>query len=399
MRTLLFLPLCALSTLFLAGCADETTETGPEDVGLLAPPEAGKGVQFIMNVTLEAGSESEQCRFVQAPKEGLFVQRDEVRFAAGSHHFLLFETEYDEIPTKNEDGVAIDTSGVFDCSDGPTNGWSIKKLVGGSQNAEGSSFLRFPDHVAMPVRPGAVLLMNAHLINSTADTLETEARINLHTIPESEVEQEGDILFLYNAFIGIRAHESARARLRCPVHQDITLVNFQSHMHRRGAAYAAGLVGEEPFYENTQWEGVPLGDFGEGLKIAKGSAIDYHCDYKNNEDRNIYQGARSTDEMCMGIGSYYPAEPATSACALFGVDGTRNLGGEWVGNGVATCADTMGCVQEAQSKEDALQQIMLCVMDSDPAKSKEVSDALRCFATHENPLGACQAEFSVCLKN
>jgi hypothetical protein len=394
MRTCFLLTLCALFT----GCADDTLESEPYD-GLLEPPAAGKGVQFGMTTKIESGTEAEMCRFVQAPKEGLFIQRDEVRITPGNHHFLLFETDYSEIPTQHDDGTPVDTSGVFDCSAGPAAGWSIKKIVAGSQNAQGGSFLRFPEHVALSVHPGAVLMLNAHLINTTDHTLEPEAAINLFTVPASEVEQEGDALFLYDAFIGVRAHEGARAQVRCPVNADITLVNFQSHMHRRGVGHQASVGGEQPFYENTHWENVPVADFGEGKKIAKGSVIDFHCDYQNNEDHDIFQGPRSTDEMCIAIGAYYPAEPNTSACAVFGVDGTRNLGGEWVGQGTNSCAQTMGCVQTALGKENPTQQIMLCVADSDPAKSKVVSDALRCFATHKDPLAECGPEFSVCLKN
>ena len=399
MRAPFFLTACALFALLSAGCSGEPTETQPEDEGLLPAPEAGKGVQYRMKTTIEAGEEHERCLFVQAPPEGLFVQRDEVRFSPGSHHFLLFETEYDTIPTKNEDNVEVDTSGVFDCSDGPTAGWAIRKLVAGSQNAEGSSFLRFPENVAMPVRGGAVLMLNAHLINATSEPVETEADINLYTIPESQVEQEGDVLFLYNAFIAVRAHSEGRARLRCPVYEDITLLNFQSHMHRRGIGYQGAVGAESPFYENDQWENVPVLDLGDGMTIPKGSVIDYRCDYKNNEDHDIFQGSRSTDEMCMAIGSYYPAEPNTSACAVFGVDGTRNLGGDWVGNGLKTCKETMDCVQSALVKENFDQELMLCVNDSDPAKSEVMSDALRCLASAEDPFNDCNPEFEACAAN
>jgi hypothetical protein len=151
-RSLLLLaPLC------LAAC------NPPADEGLAAPP-PGQGIQFSMTTTIAAGVEGEWCRFVQAPAEPLFVNRDEVRFGKGSHHFLLYETGYRTIPTAKEDGTPVDTSGVFDCSDGATNGWRITKLIGGSQNRDADSSLAFPSDVALKVEPGAVLLMNAHYI-------------------------------------------------------------------------------------------------------------------------------------------------------------------------------------------------------------------------------------------
>ena len=400
MRTTLLCTTFALVAALVTGCTPAETETTPDET-LLEPPEPGKGVQFTMTTAIESGTESEKCLFVRAPSEELLVQRDEVRFTPGSHHFLLYETTYSEIPTAKDDGTKVDTSGVFDCSDGATNGWAIKKLVGGSQNADGGSILKFPDNVAMRVAPGAVLLMNAHYINTSSDTLEPEVRINLHTIPKSQVEHDGDILFFYDPFIGIRAQSKSQARMRCPIHQDITLTNFQSHMHRRGVGYAAGIVGDKPFYENEKWEGVPVAEFEGGKKIAKGSVIDYYCDYDNAEARDVFQGPRSTDEMCMGIGSYYPADLTTSQCAVVGEDPfeSRNFGGEWVGNGDKTCAETFGCATSAFSKPNVFQEITLCMMDSAAEKATEVSDAIRCLFTHEDPGAECETEFAACQAN
>jgi hypothetical protein len=399
MRTAFFWTTLAFSTALITGCAGNP-ESEPDD-GMLAPPEPGKGVQYKMTATIESGTEAEKCMFVQAPDDGLHIQRDEVRFSSGSHHFLLYQTTYTEIPTAKEDGTKVDTSGVFDCSDGATNGWSIQKLVGGSQNAKGGSFLNFPENVAMNVTAGSVLLMNAHYINTTDGPLEPEVRINLYTIPASQVEHEGDILFFYNAFIGISAQSGSTARMRCAIHSDITLTNFQSHMHRRGVGYEATVVGDDPFYENDKWEGVPVLEFDTGKLLKKGSVIDYHCDYQNNEEHDIFQGPRTTDEMCMAIGSYYPADPTTSQCAIAGQDafGSQNLGAEWVGNGDKTCAQTMGCVQSAFAAKEPFKDITTCMMDAAPEKSKEVSDAIRCLVTHKDPLKECTTEFSTCQAN
>jgi len=352
-----------------------------------------------MTTSLEAGTEAEHCQFVKGPAEELFVNRDEVRYSKGSHHVLVYETEYTEIPTQKENGTAVDTSGVFDCSDGATNGWRITKLIGGSQNLDGASMLSFPPDVAMRVRPNAVLMINAHYINTSSETIEPEVRINLHTIPKDQVKQEGDLLFLYNAFIHVGANGQGRARMRCKIHNDITIQNVQSHMHARGVGYEARIAGQkDPFYTTTKWEGVPVKDFGDGLVIKAGEWFDYACDYNNAEAREVFQGPRSTDEMCMLIGSYYPADPATAHCSIDPQNPleTGNLGAEWVGNGTATCAQTFGCVQQTLGNEKTFEGIMKCVDASDPAVSKEMSEALRCMFTAKNPLSDCQTQFAAC---
>lgn len=377
MRRLLFLAL-------LCGCGDD-----PIEDELLAPPPDGQGVQFRMTTSIPAGVEGEWCQFVVAPAAPMRVQRDEVRFTEGSHHFLLYETSYPAIPTQTDDGRPVDTSGVFDCSSGPTDGWSVTKLVGGSQNGEGDSMLAFPAGVAMPVRGGAVLLMNAHYVNATDRTLTPEVRINLWTADDAPI--DGDILFLYNPVIKVPAMGAARARWQCPVHRDISLANVQSHMHRRGVGYAASIAGQAPFYENDRWERVPVRVFDPPLAIAAGSAFDYHCDFDHGEDRTVYQGTRSTDEMCMLIGSYWPADPRISNC----LDAEGGMGGTWIGEGEATCAQTWTCLQGAFGAPDALRAITDCMVVARPEVAAESSALLRCFANGGDP-GACAAQIAAC---
>lgn len=387
-------------SLVLAACTgdddagdDSDNETPPDE--LLEPPEPGKGVQFGMVTSLDAGVEAEHCMFFQAPDEEMWVARDEARFDQGSHHVLLYETGYDSIPTETDDGTPVDTSRVFDCSTGATNGWSVTKLIAGSQNATGDSMIAFPEGVAMSVRPGAVLLMNVHYINATDETIEPEARINLHTIPEDEVETEGDLLFLYNPIIRVPENGNSRARWRCPVHEDITIANVQSHMHARGIGFAAMVGGEEePFYQNEAWSSVEVKSFEPGLQLSAGQSLDYFCDYESSEDRVVYQGPRSTDEMCMLIGSYYPADPRTANC--MGADGA-DLGGEWVGDGASTCAETMACLFGIDlGVPDPLLPITDCMLAADPAVARESSDLLRCLIETDDPGTDCAGQIAAC---
>lgn len=248
----------------------------------------------------------------------------------------------------------------------------------------------------MRVRPGAVLMVNGHFLNPSSEKSTPEVRVNLYTIPESELKEEGDILFLYNPFIHVGANGKSRARMRCPVHKDITLVNAQSHMHARGIGYEASVVGDaQPFYTHTHWESVPIKEFGDGLHIKAGSFLDYHCDYNNAATRDIFQGPSAKDEMCMLVGSYYPANEATTNCLedpLLPID-QNSMGGEWVGNGTTSCANTLGCIQSAQD----FNILQSCIVASDPAVSKEMSAAVRCIFKSANPLASCQTEFSQCL--
>jgi hypothetical protein len=295
---------------------------------------------------------------------------------------------------------------VFDCSDGVTFNWQVTNLIAGSQNTTGESVIDFPTDVAMKVPGNAVLLLNAHYVNTQPEPIQPEVAINVHTIPEDQVKQEGGVLFWYNAFIRIDPNAAGTAKMSCPVPHDITIGNAQSHMHRRGIGYEAVHLlpdgARTSIYENDRWEGVPVEKYDGGLAVAAGSRIEYHCGYQNDETRTVWQGPRSSDEMCMFIGSYWPATPEVSNCSPdpAAVQQTQNLNAEWVGNGTASCAETLGCVQampQGLEFRETIKELTNCVLAARPESSQTVSKGISCLLTHADPAQDCQAEIQACL--
>lgn len=369
----------------LFGCSSEGDGPTPvvpgNEAKELEAPAPGTGVQFKMLSTIEPGNETERCQFVVAPPEGLNVNNSEVRYNGGSHHVLLYMTPYTEIPTENRSGEKVDTSGVMECPEGATADWRASGVIGGSQSFEGENLLnQLPEGVAVKIKPGAVLLMNVHYLNASAKPLDTDVRINLYSIPEEEVKEEAGILFYYNPFIQVPASGTASARMRCPVDTDISLVNVQSHMHRRGmgaVAYLTDGAGNEiqQIYSSTTWENVPVEKFEPALQIKAGQALDYRCDYSNPEARDIVQGATTKDEMCMLIGPYYPRNPSLENCE--GGDGVPNA--TWIGDGSANGAATLQCIGKAKPfNEDNGNSLFGCVVNSCAGISEPMSEFFRC---------------------
>lgn len=395
-RVLRVFSICALLAVPACGGSSSADDDPTPDAGnppLLEPPPPGQGFQLTMTTTLDPGVEREHCMFVKGPAQTYYINRGETKFTGASHHVLLYETPYTEIPTQKEDGTPVDTSGVFDCTDGATNGWRVTRVIGGSQDGDGESAVKFPPGVAMKVEGGRVLMINAHYINVSEQVAEPEVALNVWTIPESEVTDLGDVLFLYNPFIRVRGMSSETARWQCPVHSDINIVNVQSHMHARGVGYSAAIKGQEPFYINDQWESVPVGEFDPPLHVSAGSVFDYHCSYTNPEMRDVYQGPRTTDEMCMLIGSYYPVDRNTANCR----DATGQFyGGVWVGQGSANCNTSWSCITDAASGNRAVQDATDCIMASDPAIAPQLSAALACAIGADDPLNDCTTQIQTC---
>ncbi len=384
--------------LFIVGCgSDERSPNGTTT--LLAPPEPGRGVQFTMSTTIPPGSETEKCQFVKSGDTELWVNRDEVRFTEGSHHFILFETSYATIPTAARDGRTVDTSGVFDCPEGPQSDWDATGFLGGSQNAAGDSAIRYPEGIAFRIPPQSVLLMNAHYINTDDEPLDVDVAINLHTIPESEVTEEGGILFWYDPFIRVPAMGSSRVRAGCRVGDDIQVVGVQSHMHRRGTHFVAETVlggARQTIYETTEWEDVPVVEFEPALQVPGGTRVEYQCSYDNPERRDVYQGFTTKDEMCVLVGTYYPRREGVQSC--FGDFW-------WEGQGTKSCSESLACLQGAflGAEEEMFPAMSNCVLDTSPAESAALSAAVGCLFSNfiagdgtESPAEACAEQFAAC---
>jgi hypothetical protein len=397
-----------IAAAFMTAACSEGSPTNPDpEAPLLEPPPEGQGVQFSMVTEIPAGTEAEHCQFFRAPPEGMNVNRDEVKFTSGSHHVLLYVTPYTDLPTEDEAGNPIDASKPFDCSNGVTFNFRVTNLVAGSQNATGESIVDFPEDVAMKVPGNAVLILNVHYVNTSPEPLKPEVAVNVWTVPDAQVKHEGGLLFWYNPFIRVDPNGEGLSKMSCPLPNDITIRNAQSHMHRRGVDYAAVMIApdasRETIYESTRWEGVDVKRWEEGLSVSAGSRIEYHCGYKNPESRTVYQGPKSSDEMCMFIASYWPAAPEISNCAVDpdDINNTQNMNADWVGNGAATCGQTLTCVQGIEASPGDffgfIRGLTDCVLESRAESSEVVSDGIRCLLTREDPLTECQAEIQACL--
>ncbi len=384
----------------LAGCSSPAGEPAPSDGGL-APPAVGQGLQYKMVSTLVPAQETERCQMFQIA-EGIAFNRSEIRYSAGSHHVLLFETSYKQFPTMDRTGKTVDPTKVHDCAEGAAGLWDVTRVVGGSQNADGANAIdALPAGVAIKLKPGSIVLMNTHYLNASTQTITTDARVNLYAVPPESVKVEAGMLFFYNPFIHIAPQATNSAHMRCKLSADINLINVQSHMHRRGMNYVANLIDAKgastELYSNSLWENVPIKRFGAGMALKAGESLDYRCDYKNGENREVIQGFTTKDEMCMLVGPYYPRNDHLEVCET--AEGDLDGAATWIGTGNVDCGQTFKCLSNAADapKEDQARQFYGCVVRSCPASASQISEVLHCQIS--NAHGACDGcKGSACQK-
>jgi hypothetical protein len=389
--------------LALALCAVSCTPLGEElpsentdgDQALLAPPEAGKGIQLRMTMTADPGVERYGCQMFEVPTGGLFIHEEEVQFGPGGHHILLYKTPYAAIPDADERGEAVDAAAIHDCSKGVTARWKINSVMGGSETFGDKGMLRgLPEGVAVHVPEHTVLVMSVHYINTSPQPLDVDARMNLHTMAPEDVKMEAGLLYFDNHLLHVPAMGSSSARMRCPVPNNVSIVNLQSHMHARGTSFAASVFSGQntkgtTVYDTTKWIEPPVEWYDPLLELTAGQAIELRCDYKNAEARNIGYGPQSIDEMCQLIGPYFPRDERFEACST----ALGESAATWIGEGSVDGAGTADCVKVAPSiAVDGGFALASCVASSCPAIAEEVSVVARCRLDHQEDL--CEAELA-----
>jgi hypothetical protein len=352
-----------------------TPPVTPSDVACddidLEPPAAGEGIQLSIAAFFSAYYESEQCKFIRVPDEGLNFNGQEMMYTVGSHHVNLHRTAFREIPTQLVDGTPfLAAEGeIFDCGAkrGGVNGmFGTTGVFAGSQNPEWAP-PRFPADTAIKVEGGTYLILDAHFLNPTPEGLHTCSKLNLFTIPDAEVTREADIFFWYNPFLTVPAQGQSTMTATGTIPVDIEILGaVQSHMHSRGASYVAKLYGPsgtfiQNLFETTDWETPSPRDFAATpLLVQAGSTIEYSCNYTNTENRQVHQGLETSDEMCMFIGTYRPVNPADSTpelqSALYSLTSSAFFDLAQIGaSGTASCAATVQCMIAKSCSEDSTQ--------------------------------------------
>jgi hypothetical protein len=330
------------------------------------------------------------------PASAGFVVGGNSEFTVGSHHLLVYETDLASIPAGE--------SGVGDCYEGTEAGLAdymnhIRGVVYGAQVPTFSTTM--PPSVGIPYTAGAVLMFQVHYLNATASDFQATADVHL-SVATSGITTNAGVLFFYDPFIDVPAGEKATASLRCPIPQAITVLGATSHYHSRGVGFQAyldpgsGPPATTPFYTSDNWVSPAI--MTTSTQVPAGSYIRYYCDYDNTLGNQEYiQGpSAANNEMCMFIGTYYPAmSEADEEC----------FAGDTFGTGTATCMETVDCLATCPPDDagpegiDYNECIQKCNVGSCPNAGGAIGSYVDCLqascasqcagSTAANPSSAC----------
>jgi hypothetical protein len=336
---------------------------------------AGAPIEFDMSTDVAVGAERYTCMFVKMPDTGgeIFVGGGSYTTTPGTHHFLLFRTAKD-MPTPTYDTPV-------DCNEGDGVMQYERGYVTGGQLPSDSA--EFPAGLGLPFESGETLLFEGHFLDASSAAELASIHVELDTVDPSTILDRVGTFRFYDPFIYLAPRASAKAAMRCHIHEDVTLISAGSHMHERGVGYSAFVdqpgqgFSAAPFFTTSDWQHPTPWE--GATSLTSGSALRFECDYDNPSDGVIVQGPSATaNEMCMLAGFYFPEQDAAEEdCTSMDMHGT----------GARTCAETASCValcppSEAPNFSPGSAAVgpcwQQCVVDSCPNVTEALFPELEC---------------------
>jgi hypothetical protein len=305
------LPYCLLA---IVACG--TGSPGPAgDEG--PPPLTGDRYALTWGpVTVAPGVESTRCVNVRLSNTAAIkVHQMRNLLSAGSHHVIVYRDDMD----------TTERATPYDCQPftGALNPSGMVAPVMITQKAEDA--LTLPSRVAYTFAPNQMVRLEMHYINSTDAPLDVSATSEFYAVPETEIDDEANILFIGSPNIDIPAGATvdvqayfnpSRASL------DLSGAKFfaiTGHTHRFGqdvtVATASTTGGErttvyapDPFVWSEPETTVHKPEFTvpDGLQAG----FDFTCSYHNTSSQAVRFGESANDEMCFFWAYYYPSKGA-----------------------------------------------------------------------------------------
>lgn len=266
------------------------------------------GVSVKLNIEpfeVKPGTERQVCKHINLPSD---VEVDVVRIhssmAGTSHHFNLY---------KVIDGTAFDVvtgkqATVHDCSPASEQLSGDAAYIFGAATPE--RIFDTPKGVAFHLFPGQKLILEQHVINYTAKTVEGGVDLELFfAAPEATIEHHADILWLANWGFFLPPFSEISDTALCKMPYDVEIIGVMSHFHELGTQFVVEAwtpKGTTQIYEDDDWAHPKFEQYSPPVSLNKGDGIQWTCTWNNTKSKLVMPGKNSTDEMCITFALGYP---------------------------------------------------------------------------------------------
>lgn len=282
---------------------DDTSRYEPPEFRPLDPPT--NGMQFHLGPFDVWPSEINDREFLyfepQVTTEDEFVNRYEISYREGSHHFILYNYEAG-IPTpqpqvyrdiRDADGnmniiPALQLNNLF----------PFQFFIGTQTPYTNYSM---PEGVALRLPAGSGFDLNSHSVNRSGETTTGEVYVNLHTVDRTEVRHVADYDNFGNFDISLPPGEVTTISKTFTFSEARQVIQMWSHSHEHTVEFriegVSGKYAGELLYWTNDWEHPPLLTLDDPLLFSPGDRIRLVTTYNNWTDAEINFGPLSSDEM------------------------------------------------------------------------------------------------------
>ncbi|MBP9086840.1 MAG: hypothetical protein KBG15_12020 [Kofleriaceae bacterium] len=292
----------------LVACGSDSSVTADAPITADAAPDANASTELPVPaqgfqlkspfVTIGAGKEETWRYFTTFrgdPEVG--VKRWQSRMTPGSHHLIMYFTS----SALGPDGTVQKGS----CNGGSGN---IPVWTYSAQSADAEAVM--PAGVGMTVKNNQAICIEMHYLNTTDADLNARVTVNGETYAAGTSYMKAAAYVTSNLSINIPAQSTGMAQGSCAVPADAKFFAMSTHVHKQGTLTQVH-DGAAVVFEATDWEHPGSKPFDAPFYTFASGKLNYRCEYNNPTDRVIKTGSSAiTDEMCMAVGYFFPANKA-----------------------------------------------------------------------------------------
>jgi hypothetical protein len=279
-----------LVTGLLAGCANDDSESVPEDrvVTLAMKPFA-----------VPPGVDSYKCQnFANPFGEDVDISAFESSMTLGSHHLLLFFKPF-----------ATDTD-VDDCS-----GLEFTEPSPYATQLQNDSIV-YPEGTALALNKNQGFRIQVHYLNPDPKLfLSVNVTLGLHIAKPGAARQRAGQLFVVEDQIHVDPYSEATVTHTCTPPSGLSFLTAFGHMHSHGRTFDA-KIGDDAIYHSETWDNPTPAVFSPPFTAAGDGKLTFSCTYQNNTAQALTFGeSAKTDEMCVFVAQVFPVnESSDVAC-------------------------------------------------------------------------------------
>jgi hypothetical protein len=285
-----------VAVLLLTACGDPgvpAADGGEQTLQLRTAPYA-----------LAAGGEDYRCTwFAPGEASGEAIRTMRPVSGPGVHHTALFFAVGDSVQAERS------------CTDFGRN-WV---LVAGA--GVGSDQVVLPDGVALPVRTDGAYVLQVHMLNATAGSIDVQAGYDLGlTAPGANWQRAGVYITGKTSFTIPAGAMGYQAQAACSgdLLADARLISLFPHMHKLGSHFHVDLTrgGASSVLYDGGWafESQAVVPIAPEVPLAIDDQLTVRCTWDNPGTSAVRFGEHTSDEMCFGVFYYYPATTDEVSC-------------------------------------------------------------------------------------